>query len=108
MTIWEQTIALSDDGRSYECVAATTQPQNTRSRQRLRILDEAGDAGVTAASFAAAADISDPSARRVLGEFVGKGWAIEDASAYPTRWLATGEGLDGPVDLLATEDESGL
>jgi hypothetical protein len=31
----------------------------------------------------------------VPGEFVGKGWASEDAAALPTRWEATGEGLDG-------------
>lgn len=110
-TIWEQTVALSDDGRSYESVAGTTQPQTVRERQRLRMLSEAGDAGMTATGFAGVAGISNSSARRALDDFVAKGWATDDATAYPVRWAATGEGFDGTPDLLdsdylATEDES--
>ena len=99
-TIWEQTIALADDGRSYESVASATQPQTLKERQRLSILHDAGDAGVTAGEFAALAGFGDDAARRVLGEFAEKGWATEDEAAWPRRWRSTGEGLNGPVDLL--------
>ena len=103
-TIWEQTIALADDGRSYESVASATQPQTLKERQRLSILHDAGDAGVTAGEFAALAGFGDDAARRVLGEFAEKGWATEDEAAWPRRWRSTGEGLNGPVDLLGGRD----
>lgn len=105
-TIWEQTIALSDDGREYHSVAGSTQPQTLRERERLRVLHNAGDAGMTAAEFASAAEIGNNTARRALDDFVAKGWATEDTSAYPARWHSTGEGLaDGiSVDLLDDRD----
>lgn len=105
-TIWEQTIALSDDGRDYHSVADSTQPQTLKERERLRILDNAGDAGMTAAEFSTAADIGNNTARRALDDFVAKGWATEDTSAYPARWHSTGEGLaDGiSLDLLDDRD----
>ena len=106
-TIWEQTIALSDDGRDYVSVADTTQPQTLKERQRLRALDNAGDSGMTASEAAAGWECSNDTARRQLEDFVSKGWASEDAAAYPARWHSTGEGLaEGvPVDLM---DDSGV
>lgn len=100
-TIWEQTIALSDDGRDYHSVADSTQPQTLKERDRLRLLDNV-DAGMTAAEFAETAEIGNNTARRALDDFVAKGWATEDQSAYPARWHSTGEGLaDGiSLDLL--------
>ena len=105
-TIWEQTIALADDGRDYVSVADTTQPQTHKERQRLRALDNAGDSGFTASEAAAAWDCSNDTARRQLEDFVSKGWASEDSGAYPARWHSTGEGLEGiSVDLM---DDSGV
>jgi len=99
-TIWERTIALTEDGRSYESVADDTQPQSLKERQRLRALDDAGEVGLTASEASAAWECSNDTARRQMDEFVSKGWATEDAAAYPTRWHTTGEGLAVPVDLL--------
>lgn len=104
-TIWERTVALSDDGKSYDSVADATQPQTLRERERLRIIEGAGEGGMTAADFAKAAGVGDSTARRALDDFVSKGWATEDTIAYPTRWHSTGEGLTGfPVDLLDDRD----
>ncbi len=84
-TIWEMTIALSDDGRRFEAVATATQPQTARERQRLKRLSDAGDAGMTASQFAEAVELGDTAARGALQEFVEKGWATETGT-YPTRW----------------------
>lgn len=101
-TIWQRTIALSEDGKGYDSVADSTQPQTVKERERLRLLDNAGDSGMTAAEFARDAVIGDTTARKQLDEFVLKGWAAEDTSAYPMRWHSTGEGLTNvTVDLLA-------
>jgi len=104
--LWEQTVALSEDGRDFEMVAGDTQPQTAGDRRRLRILRDAGDDGVTAKDFAGQAGIGDTMARTVLDEFVGKGWATQD-DERPARWRSTGEGLDDPVDLLSGEFEAG-
>ena len=72
-TIWEQTVALSEDGQSYDSVATSTQPQTVRERQRLRVLSGAGVAGMTASEFAAAADVSPDTARRALKRVCRKG-----------------------------------
>ncbi len=91
-TIWERKIALSDDGTTYEEVAGVGGPQTVEERGRLRALAKAGEEGMTAAEFAAAIEKSDPTARRALGDFVEHGWADEDSSAWPHRWVATGQG----------------
>lgn len=105
-TIWTQTVALSDDGQDYHSVADTSQPQTLKERERLRILDDAGVEGMTAAQFARAAEIGDTTARNALDDFVTKGWATADQSGYPARWCSTGEGLtsDVMVDLLDDSD----
>lgn len=97
-TVWQRQIALSSDGTSYESVADDTQPQTVRERARLRTLSEHED-GMTASEFSDLIDASDDTARRVLDEFVVKGWATCDVESYPKRWHSTGEGLDGPVAL---------
>ncbi len=97
-TIWEQTVALQQDGKGYDSVADDTQPQTLKERLRLGKLSAAGDAGMTAAEFAAAINSSNDTARRVLDDFASKGWAAEDSDAYPARWQSTGEGLtEDPV-----------
>lgn len=90
-TIWTRTIALADDGRSYESVADDEQPQRTEDRHRLRALREAGEAGVTVAAYACAIDRTDDTARATLREFVGRGWSTE-SDGRPAVFVITEEG----------------
>ncbi len=79
---------------SYRSVADSTQPQTLKERERLRLLDNAGDAGMTAAEFASTANIGNNTARRALDDFVAKGWATEDSSEYPASLALDRGGTD--------------
>ena len=86
-TIWEQTIALSEDGQRYEVVADTTEPQTSEERKRLRALRDLGNTGVTAPEFAPVIDASDDTARRALEAFAQRGWARREGGR-PVRYFA--------------------
>lgn len=88
-TAWQCQIALSEDGTTYERVVGADEPQTVRERVRLEILEGAPD-GLTAAEFAAMADVSPRTARRTLEEFVLAGRATAGGT-LPKRYHAMPE-----------------
>lgn len=85
-TIWDCQIALSDDGRSYETVAASDAPQSSDERRRLRLLAGSPD-GLTVAEFMELAEVSKTTAQRQLKDFVRDGRATVEGR--PQRFHAT-------------------
>lgn len=86
-TIWTRTVTLAEDGRRYELVADTDEPQSAAARSRLDRLRDYGTAGTTAKTFAAAIDQGEDTARRALGNLVQQGHAHKD-DGRPARYFA--------------------
>jgi hypothetical protein len=95
-TIWARQIALSEDGQRYESVTEDGEPQRADTRRRLRLLQEAGDGGLTAAELANLSDLSVEQCRRVLRDLVADGRATVD-DGRPKRYHAVPESKVVPL-----------
>lgn len=85
-TVWEQTITLAEDGRSYRAVSGADGPADSKTRQRLRMLADAGEAGLTVAEFMESAEITKAPASRALAEYVEQGRAEIVPDSKPRRY----------------------
>lgn len=96
-TIWERTIALSQDSTGYETVATAEQPQTSRERSRLHVLAGFGSDGVTVTRYAEAIDLGRSAAQDALRALSEKGWA-KASDDRPQLWSVAGEGLGNEAE----------